>query len=318
VKLVALSGGSNVTGHMPEVHRLAARAHAAGAQILVDCAQLAPHRAIHIGSLDDPEHLDYVTLSAHKMYAPFGTGALIGRRDTFERGEPEQRGGGTIEFVSLDEVIWAHGPNRDEAGTPNVVGAVALAAAVRAMQAIGMEAIARHESELTAYALQRLARVPGLRLYGDAAPAHAARRLGVITFNLDGLHHALVAAVLSTEFGIGVRNGCFCAHPYLARLLDLDDAALQALRACITSGDHGAVPGMVRVSFGIYNGTDDIDALVDALHLIAHGAMRGAYAQDRASGEFEARGWSPDPRAFFTPGARVAAPTGHGPLLRVA
>ena len=172
VRLVAVTGGSNVTGHMPDVHRLAAKAHAAGAQIMVDCAQLAPHRAIDMGALDDPEHLDYVTLSAHKMYAPFGTGALIGRRDTFERGEPEHRGGGTIEFVSLDDVdLGRTAPDRDEAGTPNVVGAVALAAAMQALGAASAWTnVARHEAELTVYALERLARVDGLRIYGDADP----------------------------------------------------------------------------------------------------------------------------------------------------
>jgi selenocysteine lyase/cysteine desulfurase len=300
VKLVAVTGGSNVTGHIPDVHRLAVKAHAAGAQILVDCAQLAPHRAIDIGTLDDPAHLDYVTLSAHKMYAPFGTGALIGRRDTFERGEPEQRGGGTIEFVSLDDVAWAHGPDRDEAGTPNVVGAVALAAAIRAMQRTGMEAIARHEADLTAYALERLAQIDGLQIYGDADPAHAAQRLGVITFNLASRSHAFVAAVLSSEFGIGVRNGCFCAHPYLVRLLDLAPDDVRRLRGKMAAGDRRAMPGMVRISFGSYNTFEDVDAVVDALRKIARGEYRGTYVQDRASGEFAALGFSPDVAGFFS------------------
>ena len=300
VKLLAVTGGSNVTGHMPDVHRLAVKAHAAGAQIFVDCAQLAPHRAIDVGALDDPAHLDYVTLSAHKMYAPFGTGALIGRRDTFERGEPEQRGGGTIELVTLDHVEWAPAPDRDEAGSPNVVGAVALAAAIGALQRIGMDAIARHESELTAYALERLGRIEGLRLYGDADPAHADRRLGVITFNVDGLAHQYVAAVLGTEFGIGVRNGCFCAHPYLIRLLGLSPAEVQAYREDLAAGDRRAMPGMVRISFGSYNSFHDIDRLADALECIVRGDVQGDYVQDRASGEYAARGWAPDLSAYFS------------------
>ena len=299
VKLLAVTGGSNVTGTLPDVHRLAEKVHAAGAQIFVDCAQLAPHRAIHIGALDDPAHLDYVALSAHKMYAPFGTGALIGRRAAFERGAPEQRGGGTIEFVSLDDVEWAPAPDRDEAGTPNVVGAVALAAAVQALQRIGMAAIARHESELTAYALERFARIDGLQVYGDADPARAAERLGVITFNLEGLSHGYVAAVLSTEFGIGVRNGCFCAHPYLIALLGLSPGEVQELRADMAAGDRRAMPGMVRVSFASYNSFDDIDAVADALERIVGGEERGRYVQDRASGEYAALGFQPDLRANF-------------------
>ena len=153
--------------------------------ILVDCAQLAPHRGISMGALSDPSHLDYVTLSAHKMYAPFGTGALIARRDTFERGGPEYCGGGTIEFVSINEVTWTEAPDRDEAGTPNVAGAVALAAAMQALNCVGLDNIARHEAELTAYALECLAGVHGLRIYGDADPKRAAHRLGVIAFNVE-------------------------------------------------------------------------------------------------------------------------------------
>ncbi len=284
VRLVAVTGGSNVTGHMPDIHRLAARAHAAGAQILVDAAQLAPHRAIDMRPLDDPRHLDYVALSAHKLYAPFGTGALIGRRDTFERGEPEYRGGGTIEFVSTDAVSWASGPDRDEAGSPNVVGAVALAAAVQALQAIGLPAIAADEAALTAHALRRLAQVPGLRLYGDTRPETAAGRLGVIPFNLATHSHFLVASVLSAEHGIGVRNGCFCAHPYLMHLLGLTPAVAQAVRARMATGDRRGMPGMVRVSFGLHNTREDVDRLVDALQQIACGALRAHYQQDRASG----------------------------------
>jgi selenocysteine lyase/cysteine desulfurase len=285
VKLVAVTGGSNVTGQVPDIHALAGMAHAAGAQILVDAAQLAPHRAIAMRPLADPQHLDYVALSAHKLYAPFGTGALIARRDTFEQGEPEYRGGGTIELVTPDSVVWADTPERDEAGSPNTVGAIALAAALRALQGLGMAAIARHEAVLTAHALQRLAQVPGLRLYGDPRPQHAAQRLGVIPFNLLTRSHALVAAVLSAEHGIAVRNGCFCAHPYLMQLLGLTPSAVETLRAQMAQGDRRGLPGMVRVSFGLYNTLADVDALAEALQQIARGAIRGRYVQDRASGE---------------------------------
>jgi cysteine desulfurase/selenocysteine lyase len=300
VKLVAVSGGSNVTGHMPDIHRLAAKAHAAGAQIMVDAAQLAPHRAIDMRSLDDAEHLDYVTISAHKMYAPFGTGALIGRRDTFEHGEPEYRGGGTIDFVSLDEVAWTTGPDRDEAGSPNVVGAVAMAAAVQVLQRVGMDQVAAHEAMLTAYALERLAGVPCVRIYGDADPARAAQRLGVITFNIEGLPHAYVAAALSAEFGIGVRNGCFCAHPYLVRLLGLGPDEVERVRARIAAGERGDMPGMVRMSFGLYTTLDEIDAAIAALHRIARGDLQGYYTLDRTSGEYAADGWLPDTAPHFS------------------
>lgn len=300
VKLVAISGASNVTGYINPIHRLAAKAHAAGAQIAVDCAQLAPHRRIDMRPLRDPEHLDYIALSAHKMYAPLGTGALIGRRDTFERGEPDYRGGGTIEIVTTDWVEWADPPDRDEAGSPNVVGAVALAAAVQAFNAIGMDAIAAHEAELTAYALERMARIPGIRLYGDPDPAHAAHRLGVIPFNLESASHFLVAAILGTEYGIGVRNGCFCAHPYVLHLLKIDRAQAERVRQDMLRRDRRTMPGLVRASFGMYNTPEEVDVLIGALEDIAAGRYRGTYVQDRASGDYTAVGWAPDFSRYFT------------------
>jgi len=269
VRLLAVTGGSNVTGHLPPIHRLAVLAHSAGARILVDAAQLAPHRRIEMGALDDPAHLDYLALSGHKMYAPFGVGALIGRRDTFERGEPEMRGGGTIRFVSTDDVAWAAAPERDEAGTPNVVGAIALAAAIDSLERVGMDAVAAHESALTAHALRGLATVPGLRIHGDAAPSRASQRLGVIPFEISGLGHAELAARLAAEHAIGVRSGCFCAHPYLVHLLRLDAAQIRAAQLRLIRDDHRDTPGLTRVSFGVGNALEDVDALVAALGDIA-------------------------------------------------
>src|SRR5574341_1400750 len=204
--LVAITGASNVTGNILPIHRLAEKAHAAGALILADCAQLAPHRKVDMRPLDDPAHLDFVSISAHKMYAPFGTGALVGRRDIFERGDPDMTGGGTVEIVTLDDVVWAGPPDRDEAGSPNTVGAVALATAILQLEAIGMETVAQHEATLTEYALKRLPEVPGIIILGDSDPARAAHRLGVIPFGLQGVSHFKVAAVLGYEFGIGVRR----------------------------------------------------------------------------------------------------------------
>ena len=299
VRLVAITGASNVTGYIPDIHNLAIKAHAAGAQILVDCAQLAPHRSVDMGKLDDPAHLDYVTISAHKMYAPFGTGALIGRRDTFEHGEPEYRGGGTIDFVSLDAVTWAAAPDRDEAGTPNVVGAVALAS-IGSLNSIGMERIAAHEAELTSYALERMAQIDGLHIYGDADPQQASQRLGVIAFNLSRHSHALVAAILGTEFGIGVRNGCFCAHPYLISLLGMCRDDVQIVRSGMAAGNRSAMPGMVRASFGMYNTTSEVDAFTYALDKISRGDFLGDYHPDCATGEYSAKGWAPTMAHHFT------------------
>lgn len=299
IKLVAVTGGSNVTGHVPAIHRLAAKAHAAGAQILVDCAQLAPHRAVDIGRLDDPEHLDYIVISAHKMYAPFGTGALIGRRDTFEKGTPELCGGGTIDLVTTQQVKWTSPPDRDEAGSPNVVGAVALAAGLISLRQIGMAQIAAHEAELTAYALRQLGQLKEIKIYGDNDPAAAHQRLGVIPFRVEGLSHSLVASILGTEFGIGVRSGCFCAHPYVTSLLDMNKADIKRFGKAVTNGDKRAMPGFVRVSFGMYNTMSEVDKLVEALKVIIAGKYRGHYLQDKPTGEFRAVGHQPDLKKYF-------------------
>lgn len=297
--LVAITGASNVTGFINPIHRLAEKVHAAGAQIAVDCAQLAPHRAIDMRPLSDPGHLDYIALSAHKMYAPLGTGALIGRRDTFEHGEPEQRGGGTITVVMLDEVVWADAPERDEAGSPNTVGAIALAVAIRELRAIGMDAVAQHEAELTAYALRRLREVPGLKILGDADPDHAAERVGAIPFILPAVSHFLVAAVLGYEFGIGVRNGCFCAHPYIMHLLGLTPEQTHHVRTDVATGHKARMPGLIRASFGLYNTFEDVDALADALGHIARGEYQGTYIQDEAHGDYLPAGWDGDYDRYF-------------------
>jgi selenocysteine lyase/cysteine desulfurase len=300
VALVAISGASNVTGYLPPIHHLAEKAHQVGAQIAVDCAQLAPHRKIEMRSLADPDHLDYVTISAHKMYAPFGTGALIGRRDTFEQGDPDLVGGGTVNIVTLDDVTWAEPPERDEAGSPNVIGAVALAAAIRKLEEIGMDAVARHEDALTCHTLGRLADLAEVNVYGDTDPARASSRLGVIPLNVEGYPHALTAAILSHEFGIGVRNGCFCAHPYLLHLLAIPPEEADRVRADILAGDRSNMPGLVRISFGLYNTLEEVDALVEALAAISRGEYQGTYEQDSASGAFHPRGWEPDFESYFT------------------
>jgi len=293
VRLVAVSGASNVTGTIPNIHWMAEQAHAFDAEIAVDCAQLAPHRPIDIGDLNDPAHLDYVAFSGHKLYAPFGTGVLIGRRDTFAQGTPDAVGGGTVRRVSPAEVEWADAPARDEAGTPNVVGAVALAAATQALQRMSLEQIAAHEAKLTAHALRRLQEIPCVRVYGDTDPERAHERLGVIPFALDNLDHRLVATILSCEYGIAVRNGAFCAQPYVRRLLG--EATTE--RAC---GSVDQPLGMIRISFGLANTLADVNTLIDALATIAAGNYRGSYTFDSRDGVYRPRDWQPQLADYFS------------------
>jgi selenocysteine lyase/cysteine desulfurase len=306
IALVAVTGASNVSGFIQPIHRLAAKAHAAGAKILVDAAQLAPHRQVDMKADDDPEHLDFVVISAHKMYAPFGTGALIGPKDVFLHGGPEYTGGGTVEVVTLDEVHWAGLPDREEAGSPNVVGAVAMAAAAQTLMAVGMDTIAAHEQELLAYALPRLLAIPGVRVYGETDPRRLHEKVGVIPFSVDGLSHFLVAAILGYEGGIGVRSGCFCAHPYVVHLLKLDDETAHSWRNQLLSGDRSNMPGMVRASFGCYNTTGDVDRLVEMLERITRGDYAGDYRLDRSTGEYRPVGFHESMAEAFLLNSRTA------------
>ncbi len=290
IALLTVSGASNVTGFVQPIHRLARKAHGVGAKILVDAAQLAPHRRIDMKRDDDPEHIDFVALSAHKMYAPFGTGALVGRRDIFLRGAPEYQGGGTVEIVTPDEVHWAGLPDRDEAGSPNVIGAVAMAVAAQTLMDAGMEHLERHEAALTQHALEGLRSLPGVAIYGESDPVRGADRVGVIPFNVGSTHHALVAAILGSEAGIGVRSGCFCAQSYVARLLGLTQGEQNAWRGEHLAGDRSRRPGMVRASLGAYNTIEEIDALIDMVGRITRHDYRGEYYQVKETGDYRATG----------------------------
>jgi selenocysteine lyase/cysteine desulfurase len=293
VKLVTVTGASNISGFVPPIYDMAELAHRHGASIQVDCAQLAPHRAVDMGPPDSPRRLDFITLSAHKMYAPFGTGALIGPKAFFERGAPDHRGGGTIDVVSLDEVLWTAPPGRDEAGSPNVVGAVAMAASIRILTRMGMDAIAAHEQELTRYALCRLNELDGIRIYGSCDPDRLDDRLGAISFAVEGMPHAKVAAILSFEGGIGVRNGRFCAQPYILQLLGVKGEAYQAYKQQMLNHDRSDLPGLVRASFGCYNTRAEIDRLVDMLARIVRGDYNGDYVLHRATGDYFPRSFDP-------------------------
>ncbi|UCC12624.1 MAG: aminotransferase class V-fold PLP-dependent enzyme [candidate division WOR-3 bacterium] len=300
VQIVAITGASNVTGYVNPVHEFARKAHKAGAQIVVDAAQLGAHRPIDVKRADDPEHIDYLAFSAHKMYAPYGIGVLVTQKNIFEVGSPEYVGGGTVDIVSLESAYWKDLPEREEAGTPDIVGVVALAKAIKVLQEIGFDAIIDHEAELTAYALKRLVGIPEVVIYGDADAKRARDRLGVIAFNVRGMSHALVAAILSYEGGIGARNGCFCAHPYVKQLLGVDEEESREVEAQIIARDRSRLPGMVRISFGLYNTEEEIDHLVDVLQMIVKKQYKGEYMLDKERGEYHPKGFSYDFPKYFT------------------
>jgi selenocysteine lyase/cysteine desulfurase len=280
-RLLAVTGASNVTGWLPDLAGVMAAAHERGVPVVVDAAQLAPHRRVPAGA-------DYVAFSGHKLYAPFGAGALVGARDTFADGDPFLAGGGAVDLVDLDEVVWSAPPEREEAGSPNVVGAVALHAAIEELGRIGWEALVAHEAALSRRLRAGLAAIEGVRLLG---PSLGTETLAIASFVVEGAHHALVAARLSAEHGIGVRHGCFCAHPYLIRLLGLRHEEVERYRQALRRGDHRTMPGAVRASCGIGTTEADVDALLGAVAAIAGQAALGGdgtppYEQDPVTGDY--------------------------------
>jgi len=299
VRIVAISGASNVTGYINDLDFFARETHRAGASILVDAAQLAPHRPLDMKPGDPACALDYAVFSAHKMYAPFGIGVLVGHRDVFERGDPDTVGGGMVDIVTLEEAYWTDLPEKEEAGTPNIVGVVALAKAIRMYEALGWEAIIAHEAELTAHALRRLGAIPGVVLYGDREPERARARLGVVSFNVQGVPHALTAAILGSEAGIGVRSGCFCAHTYVKELLHVSPEAARELEYQILARDRSQLPGAVRVSFGLYNTTAEVDRLAEAVARIARGEYAAGYVLNREKGEYAHPDLAPEFARYF-------------------
>ena len=263
VKLITITGASNVTGYINPVHKAAAIAHKYNAKICVDGAQLIPHMQFNMKPHDAQQHIDYLVFSAHKMYAPFGIGVLIAPRDLFTHGCPDYAGGGTVKVVTHDYIKWEDPPHKEEAGTPNIIGVQALSASIKTFNLIGLKNIEKYEHSLLKYTLQKLKNIPGLILYGNTK--EGMDQVGIIPFNIAGVYHGIVSSILSCEAGIAVRSGCFCAQPYIQRLLNINR---EEIEKSIENPDSPR-PGMVRISFGLYNNYAEIDKLVWILESIA-------------------------------------------------
>jgi selenocysteine lyase/cysteine desulfurase len=258
--LVSVTGASNVTGEVLPIAEIAALAHEHGARLAVDAAQLLPHRRVDLAA----SGIDYLAFSGHKAYAPFGTGALVGRADWLDAAPAHLAGGGAVEAVRLDDVEWKTGADRHEAGTPNVIGIAALARALDELDRLGDAARREHEAALTARLHDGLAAIPGVRVIRGFDDADD--RLGIATIELERGSVGLVAAALAAEHGISVRAGRFCAHPFFDR---------------VASRANG-----LRASLGAGSSADDVDCFLVALAgLVADGP---AYAYERTPA-----GWCP-------------------------
>ncbi len=264
--LLAITGASGITGWLPPLRDITDAAHRHGVPVLADVAQLAPHQPLPAGA-------DFLVWSGHKMYAPFGSGVLIGPRRMLAGngpGEPE-------------EGIWAAKAEPEEDGSPNVIGAVALHAAMDALGDIGWSAISDHERRIAIAMRRGLAAIPGVRLLGPGADAPT---LPVATFTVAGVSHALVAARLAAEYAIGVGHGRFGADPYLIRLLGLTSEEVGRHRDQARRGDRRAVPGAVRASAGINVTHEDVQRLLAAVASVAAGDPPVRYHQDPSTGDF--------------------------------
>jgi selenocysteine lyase/cysteine desulfurase len=249
--LLAVTGASNVTGELWPVRRLAEVVHRYGGRVVVDAAQLAPHAPVDLEALD----ADYLALSGHKLYAPFGAGVLAGRTDWLDAAEPYLSGGGASTSVgtAAGDVQWARGAARHEAGTPNLLGAVSLAAVCAALTRADRAALHDREQELLARLRDGLARVPGavpVSVFGDRQP-----RVGIVSLALPAHDATVIADRLAAGYGIGVRAGQFCAHPLTRRLTG----------AAGVAGCGAGSMGLLRASFGLGTTDGEVDRLVVAL-----------------------------------------------------
>ncbi|MFC1480852.1 aminotransferase class V-fold PLP-dependent enzyme [Candidatus Neomarinimicrobiota bacterium] len=266
VNYVAITGVSNVTGIINPIKKIAKLAHAYDALVIVDGAQMVAHVPVQMSGNDDPaEDIDALVFSGHKTYVPGSPGVVVARKDLLSPMEPEEVGGGMVDRVFTESyTVTDKFPDREEAGTPNIPGAIGLATAIEVLDRIGMEYLLGEETQLLRYALAGLDSIDDVAIYGctdmDCCP-----RAASISFNVEGLHHSLVASVLNDYHNIAVRNECFCAHPYViemmpdqsAEYLSMSDEELAA--SCLPK------PGMVRASFGLYNTEQDADLLVAAI-----------------------------------------------------
>jgi cysteine desulfurase / selenocysteine lyase len=283
VRVVSVTGASNLTGYCPDLRALADLAHEAGALLFVDAAQLAPHRRIDMAAAG----VDALAFSAHKIYAPFGLGVLSLPRTVVDRA-PVDPGGGSIDMLSdTGAVVWSPPAERHQTGTWNATGIVAAGASCAEILDVGWDAMEAAERALVGYAAGVLSQVPGVRLTVQAERYRHDDRIGTFPFVVDGLHHALVAAALEHEHGIEVRAGTICNHRLVRRWIGVDDAAQADTERAIAAGDRLASYGIVRASLGCFTTAADLDALAAALTLLAADGPRLAYRPVPAEETYE-------------------------------
>ena len=279
VKLVAVTAASNVTGYVTDVHRIAKLAHQYGAMIVVDGAQIVAHREFSMKGETPEENIDFFVFSAHKMYSPYGGGAVIGLRSVLNEHIPAFYGGGTVQIVGDDSVTYKDAPALYEAGSPNYPGVIGMGKAMEILKEVGFDAIQAHEQKLIRRMIDGLKQFDNVAVYGDTE--NISDRVGVVTFNFSDINSYFLAVKLTEFGGIATRRGAFCAHPYVWRLLGIPDEELEKYADCGASG----TPGMIRVSFGIYNTEEEVDEFLKVLSEAIPAAKAFVAEQIRELGE---------------------------------
>ena len=259
VDYVSVTAATNVTGYVTDVHRVAKMAHAAGAKIIVDGAQIVSHRAFSLLGDTPEENIDFIAFSAHKMYTPFGGGAVVGLTEVLNEHQPEFYGGGTVRVVGDDWVVYREPPAVYEAGSPNYLAAVGLSKAIDILQEVGFDAIQEHEQKLVRRLIDGLVKMDTAIVYGDTE--NIDDKVGVVSFNFSDINTHVLARHLADAYGIATRRGAFCAHPYVWRLMGVDDETAKGFLECVDVN----TAGMIRASFGIYNTEEEVDELLSVL-----------------------------------------------------
>lgn len=260
IKYVSITAASNVTGYVNDVHEIAKIAHRHNALIVVDGAQIVAHREFSMVGAEEGENIDFFVFSAHKMYSPFGGGAIVGLSQILDQHIPMFYGGGMVAAVCDSEVAYLEAPDSYEAGSPNYPGVVGMLKAIDILTCIGFEYIRWHELLLMKKTLDGLRKIPEVILYGDND--NIADRVGIIVFNIRGIRPETTANLLANYHAIAVRHAAFCAHPYVRRLTGCREADECPETQCT------APEGMVRVSFGVYNTEADIDCFLHTIKRI--------------------------------------------------
>ncbi|MCR5300720.1 MAG: aminotransferase class V-fold PLP-dependent enzyme [Erysipelotrichaceae bacterium] len=259
VKYVTVTAASNVTGYVTDVHRIAKMAHEHNAQIIVDGAQIVAHRRFSMMGDTSEENIDFLVFSAHKMYSPFGGGAVIGPWETLVQHMPEFYGGGIVKLVRDYDVAYKSAPEVYEAGSPNYPGIVGMAAAMDILNEIGFDKIEEHEKKLNRRLIDGLSKFDNVIIYGDTE--NIDDRVGVVTFNFSDVNSFVLAARMANNSGVATRRGAFCAHPYVWRMMGISDEEAANFENCVDMN----TPGMIRVSFGIYNTEEEVDQFLQIL-----------------------------------------------------